>query len=130
MNDCVFCGIVKNNTPHHEIWYEGENHIGFLDIFPTGLDHTLVVPKKHTDNILDLSSDEYVDLFKSVQIVSKKLQEYSKASRITIVVDGWSVSHVHVHLIPTFGPGGLGESPKYILEENELVKRGGELRNM
>jgi diadenosine tetraphosphate (Ap4A) HIT family hydrolase len=46
MQNCVFCSVVKNNTPHHEIWYEDENHIAFLDYKPTGRAHTLVIPKK------------------------------------------------------------------------------------
>jgi diadenosine tetraphosphate (Ap4A) HIT family hydrolase len=62
--------------------------------------------------------------------VSEKLKEYSKAPRISIVVDGWSVGHVHVHLIPTYGPDGLGKSPKYMLKEGEMVDIAEKLRNL
>jgi histidine triad (HIT) family protein len=129
MENCVFCGIVKNNTPHHEIWHEDENHIAFLDIYPCQKGHTLVIPKKHSDGILDLSEDEYVDLFKTVHKVSKKLKTFSQCKKISVVVDGYSVAHTHVHLIPTNKEGDLGDFPRYTLAEGELPKIGQELKD-
>ena len=130
MSDCVFCSIVKENTPNHEIWYTDENHIAFLNITPAHKGHTLVIPKKHTDNILDLSEEEYIDLFASVKKVSEKLQKYSQAERIGVVVDGFSVAHVHVHLIPVNKKGELAQFPEYPLAEGELGKIGEELKKI
>jgi histidine triad (HIT) family protein len=128
MENCVFCGIVKENKPHHEIWYEDENHIAFLDIYPCQKGHTLVIPKKHTDSIVDLSEDEYADLFRSAYRVSKKLKAFSQSKRMSVVVDGYSVGHVHVHLIPTNKEGDLGDFPRYTLTEGELSDIGDRLK--
>ena len=37
---------------------EDENHLAFLDVFPLVYGHVLVIPKKQTDYIFDISSDE------------------------------------------------------------------------
>lgn len=129
MENCVFCGIVKENKPHHQIWYEDEYHIAFLNIMPCQKGHTLVIPKKHTDNIVDLSEDEYADLFRASYKTSKKLKAFFKSKRISVVVDGYSVGHVHVHLIPTNKEGELGDFPKYELAEGELAQIGQELKD-
>jgi histidine triad (HIT) family protein len=129
MEDCVFCGIVKENIPRHEIWYEDENHIAFLDIYPCQKGHTLVIPKKHTDNIIDLSEDEYTDLFKAVHRVSERLKSSFNSTKVSIVVDGYSINHVHVHLIPTNKEGDLGDFPRYTLADGELAKTGQELND-
>ena len=129
MESCVFCSIVKNNTPHHEIWYEDENYICFLVAFPRMKGHSLVIPKKHTDNLMDLSEDEYAELFKAAYKPSKILKEFVGATRISTVVDGYSVGHVHVHLIPTFKSGDMPDMAKYVLKEGELTEIGNELRN-
>lgn len=130
MESCVFCSIVKNNTPHHEIWYEDENHIAFLNKFPRKRAHSLVIPKKHTDNITDLSENEYVELFRSVYKSSKILKKYTNATRISIQVDGYSVGHVHVHLLATFKSGDMPDMPMYELKDGEMSQIGDELRSM
>lgn len=130
MEGCVFCSIVKNNTPHHEIWYEDENHIAFLDVKPRQKGHTLVIPKKHTDDIMDLSEENYPELFKAVHIVSKKLKIQANAKRIALIVDGYSVGHVHVHLIPTQKGEDLWEARNKNPDKGELKRIGEELRNI
>jgi histidine triad (HIT) family protein len=120
METCVFCSIVKENKPHHEIWYEDENHIAFLDVEPRQKGHTLVIPKKHTDNILDMTSDDYTELFRTCHLVSNKLKNWAKCNRIAIVVDGYSVGHVHVHLIPTNKGEDLWEARNTNASASEL----------
>ena len=66
--DCVFCEIVAKKIPA-EIIAENDNFIAFLDANPITEGHTLIIPKKHFVNIMDLPSDmasEMVDLIKEV----------------------------------------------------------------
>ena len=47
---CIFCKIVEKEIPSFKI-YENEYVYAFLDVNPCALGHTLIVPKKHFENI-------------------------------------------------------------------------------
>jgi histidine triad (HIT) family protein len=51
--DCVFCKIIANEVPSYKV-YEDDFVLAFLDINPTALGHTLVIPKKHFENVFDI----------------------------------------------------------------------------
>ena len=70
MDDCIFCKIVRGEIPCHKI-YEDENVLAFLDISGDCLGHTLVVPKKHCTNILDVEETELNHVMNVVRIISK-----------------------------------------------------------
>ena len=53
MSDCVFCQIVRGEAPAAKI-YEDDDVLAFLDIFPVSRFHTLVIPKIHYKNFLDV----------------------------------------------------------------------------
>lgn len=74
----------------------------------------------------DLSSDEVIDLFLSVQQVGRILEKAYNAQSMTISIQdgksaGQSVPHVHVHLIPRKSTdyGGDNDQIYPALEENE-----------
>jgi len=104
MEDCIFCKIVKGEIPSYKI-YEDDLVFAFLDINPTSLGHTLIVPKKHNKDIFDIE-EEYL---KRIILVSKKI-----AQRMKEVIDcdgvnifnnsgssaGQIIFHCHFHIIP------------------------------
>lgn len=100
MKKCVFCSIIKNNRPHHEIIWSDKDHVSFLDAYPVVADHTLVIPKRHTDYIFDLEDKRYAALFKAAKKVAQKMKRILKCERVAIVVEGFSVPHAHIHLLP------------------------------
>ncbi len=57
MDNCIFCKIIAGEIPSTKI-YEDEHLIAFLDITQTTIGHTLVVPKKHTRNLLAMAPEE------------------------------------------------------------------------
>ncbi|MEO8659465.1 MAG: HIT domain-containing protein, partial [Bryobacteraceae bacterium] len=61
MTGCVFCRIVAGEIPAH-IVYEDEHTMAFLDATPVFHGHTLVVPKRHVDTLLDLPAELTVPL--------------------------------------------------------------------
>lgn len=69
--------------------------------------HVLVIPKSHFDYVFDLD-DEFMS---RIFIVAKKLSKYLKtcfqAPRVGLVVEGFGVAHVHLHLIPIYQMGDL-----------------------
>ena len=57
----IFTKIINNEIPSYKI-IENDKFLAFLDAFPLTYGHVLVIPKKETDYIFDLDSDEYIGL--------------------------------------------------------------------
>lgn len=114
MEQCLFCGIVAGKIPCKKV-YEDDHSIGFLDINPRNPGHTLVIPKKHFETILDMPEKEAGKLFESVHKVAAMVKAGTNGEGISIgqsngQAAGQVVRHVHVHVIPRFmneGPVGL-----------------------
>ena len=95
----IFSKIVSGDIPAFKV-AEDDNHFAFLDIFPLAKGHVLVIPKKETDYIFDIASDEYLELFKFAQKVAKAMDKVIDCKRIGVAVIGLEVPHAHIHLVP------------------------------
>ncbi len=42
MDECIFCQIVRGETPCHKLW-EDEKYLAFLSIFPNTLGFSVVI---------------------------------------------------------------------------------------
>ena len=58
---CVFCEIIKGNIPSRKV-YEDEDILAILDISQTTRGHTLVMPKKHSSNFMEMDNSDYQKL--------------------------------------------------------------------
>jgi len=101
--DCIFCKIV--NDKNREKTYEDENFIAFLDANPRTEGHTLIIPKKHYRNLLDLPVSLGNELLEAIKKVSLKLIKDKKADGVNVLCNneseaGQVVFHTHVHIIP------------------------------
>ena len=112
MNDnCVFCKIIKGEVPSYKL-YEDAKTLAFLDIHPSSIGHTLIIPKRHVQKIEELSENEAKDLFRTLHLLVKPIQTAVKASASTIGINngpdsGQEIPHLHVHIIPrSKGDGG------------------------
>jgi len=72
--DCIFCKINNGEIPTH---FLGRNAgaAAFLDVQPIAKGHTLVVPKRHAETILDLDDEELAGLFTLVRDVTSKIKK-------------------------------------------------------
>ena len=95
----VFTKIVNGEIPSYKV-AESELCYAFLDINPLALGHTLVIPKKEVDYILDLDDELYLELMRFAKQVGKSIESVVECKRIGITVIGLEVPHAHVHLIP------------------------------
>ena len=106
VDDCIFCKIIAGDIPSSKI-YEDEEVIAFLDISQVTPGHTLVVPKKHARNLLEMDEMATAQLFARVSKVAKKLATATQAKGMNIIsnmeeVSGQTVFHTHVHIIPRY----------------------------
>lgn len=106
MENCIFCQIIDNKIPSSKI-YEDESVLAFLDISQTTKGHTLVIPKKHVRNMLDMSDKTASELFLRIPKIARGLQKATQANGMNIInnneeIAGQTVFHAHVHLVPRY----------------------------
>ncbi len=95
----IFTKIINGEIPCFKV-AEDENYLAFLDINPNAKGHTLCIPKKEVNKILDLDEETYMGLMAFSRKVGKALEKTVDCKRVGLTVIGLEVPHVHVHLIP------------------------------
>lgn len=103
---CIFCKIINHEIPS-SIVYEDDKSIAILDISQQTKGHTLIIPKKHVENIFELDEDLSKHLFVVTVKVTKLLKEKLHFSNVNILnnngaLAGQSVNHFHIHIIPQY----------------------------
>lgn len=103
---CLFCKIVNHDIPS-KIIYENDYVVGILDISQTTKGHTLIIPKKHVENILECPEDVLNNVFNAVSLVGNHLVKTLNAKGMNVLsnvneIAGQSIMHFHVHLIPRY----------------------------
>ncbi|MCO0831592.1 HIT family protein [Fructobacillus sp. W13] len=111
----IFDKIIDGEIPSYKV-YEDEYVLAFLDISQVTPGHTLLIPKKHVDNIFDYDEETA----KHVLLTLLKLAKAIKASDASIAgmnitsnngeAAGQTVLHSHWHLIPRFEDDNLNET--------------------
>jgi histidine triad (HIT) family protein len=104
VEDCVFCRIARGEEQASRI-YEDKDILAFLDARPVNEGHTLVISKKHYENIFEIPDEELANIFKIVKKVAAGIMKSEKAAGIRIVQNNGSaahqiVFHFHAHVIP------------------------------
>ncbi|MDD2548156.1 MAG: HIT family protein [Candidatus Pacebacteria bacterium] len=103
--DCVFCKIVNNELPSYKV-YEDDLVLAFLDLNPVSLGHTLIIPKKHYQNIFDIENKVLKRIAKVSKIIASKLKEnLDDVSGVNIFQSNGKIAeqvvmHYHMHIIP------------------------------
>lgn len=106
MENCIFCKITKKEIPG-KILYEDELCLAFLDLSQTTDGHTLVIPKTHYKNILDVDDQTLAHMMKVTQKLARLIVTNMNASGVNILTNaneiaGQTVMHFHLHIIPRY----------------------------
>jgi len=128
MTDCIFCKIVKGEIPAAKIW-ENRDFVAFLDMNSIKEGHTLLIPKKHSNYMFDLSDRDYVELMLQAKLVAKKLKDKLNPEKIGMLVEGFAIPHVHIHLVPINHAGELDFNKAKPKSAEELNKTAEKIRN-
>ena len=124
MEDCIFCKIIKGEIPSMTI-YEDDIVKVFLDINPTTNGDTLIVPKKHIENMLDIDDETLSHIHKISKEIYNVLKEKLNIDGLTLVQNnfyGQEIKHYHVHLIPRYKNDNVKQlSNKEILKDVKEV---------
>jgi len=103
-NDCVFCAIAAGEIPSFKL-YEDDLVFAYLDINPFAFGHTLVIPKAHTQGLLDTPDETLAAVIARVKKVAAHIKETLPCDGFNILQNngacaGQSVNHVHFHIVP------------------------------
>ena len=117
---CIFCEIIKGNIPSRKV-YEDDDILAILDISQTTYGHTLVMPKKHVQDINSADPETLQKLIVKVQELSEMICKNLKADGHNILVNtnevsGQTVHHLHFHIIPRYS---VNDSVKIEFSENK-----------
>ena len=106
---CIFCDIVEGKIPSTKV-FENDKVLAFKDINPATPVHVLIVPKKHFDDILDMSSsaegkEALGDVLDAIPEVVKAtgIDEGFRVINNCREFGGQTVKHVHFHIVPRYG---------------------------
>ena len=99
--ECIFCKIVNGAIPSYKVW-EDDKALAFLTIRPHKDGHILLIPKKHDEYLFDLDDESFNELMRKTKPLAKALKEIykPKSGKVSLVVMGMEVPHVHLHLFP------------------------------
>ena len=106
---CIFCRIAAREIPA-EIVFEDEHAIAFLDIDPLFPGHTLLVPKGHSQTLMDLPAAQIAPLFQIAQWLTRAVEIAMQAEGSFLGINNrisQSVPHLHIHIVPRRKKDGL-----------------------
>jgi ATP adenylyltransferase len=101
---CFICELVRGNTEFaHEIVYEDEFAIAFLNAYPALYGYVLVAPREHREQVTgDFPLPEYLRLQEVVYRIGEAIRAAVPTERLYILSLGSQQGnrHVHWHLAP------------------------------
>ena len=114
---CVFCKIINGEIPCYKI-YEDDEILAFLDIADDAIGHTLVIPKKHYENVLDIDNDTLNKVMSVVKVISNHYVDNCGYTGVNIMNASGkdaqqSVFHLHFHIFPRCENDGVRAWPEF-----------------
>jgi diadenosine tetraphosphate (Ap4A) HIT family hydrolase len=97
----LFSRIIAGDLPGHFVWQDPEI-TAFLTIAPLRPGHTLVVPRREVDRWTDADGALLARCFEVAQAVGQGVQLAWNAPRAGLLVAGFEVPHLHIHVAPVW----------------------------
>jgi len=116
----IFTRIINGEIPAYKI-YEDDRVIAFLNNHPLNPGHTLVVPKTQVNHIWDLDDDDYEYLWEIVKKIGSHIREVIDSPRVGVIVEGFGVPHVHVHLLPIYSGSDMKKPDPHDEPDSDIL---------
>jgi histidine triad (HIT) family protein len=97
----LFTKIIAGELPARFVWSD-DRAVGFLSINPLGPGHTLVVPRAEVDQWVDADEELVGHLTSVSRTIGRAVQELWSPPRVGLLVAGFEVPHLHVHVFPAW----------------------------
>ena len=104
--DCIFCKIAAGEAPAAVV-HEDERTIAFMDIAPATRGHMLVIPRRHTRDLLEIEREDLDATVAVGQRLARRVVERLDADGVNLLNScgraAWQVVfHFHLHVIPRY----------------------------
>lgn len=123
---CIFCAIIGGRAPAHRV-YEDDRILIFMDLFPAHEGHTLIVPKRHGENLFEVEAEDLDAIIRASVALGAALNRVFSPDGIAVMqlngeAAGQTVFHYHMHLIPRltgepFGVHGKNQADDAVLAD-------------
>ncbi|WP_297734915.1 HIT domain-containing protein [Nocardioides sp.] len=81
---CLFCGIAAGDIASVKV-AEGASTYAFMDINPASDGHVLVISKRHSRDLLDISAEDLADVTSAAQRIAKAAVEVFDADGVNLL---------------------------------------------
>ena len=102
--NCIFCKIISKEIPSYKL-YEDEIVLAFLDINPDSNGHTLIIPKKHYRDFMDIDNDTLIHIYDVARKIKTRIEEKLGCDGVTFIQNNGEVQevkHYHLHIKPFY----------------------------
>lgn len=110
-DNCIFCAIAER-TASAEVVQADDHTLAFLDIAPATRGHTLVIPRKHSANLLEIEPEDLERVAVMAQTVARRMPDALGCDGVNLLnscgTAAWqTVHHFHMHVIPRYADDPL-----------------------
>jgi histidine triad (HIT) family protein len=136
-SDCLFCGIVAGDVPA-QIVDSDEHTVAFMDINPATRGHALVVPRQHTQDLMEVSDGDLARTNAAARRLARRMDEVLDPDGFNLLnacrPAAWqTIFHFHIHVIPRYDDDPLklpwiprGADEQEIASIAERIRGGGD----
>jgi histidine triad (HIT) family protein len=101
--DCIFCKIIRKEIPSIII-KENEHLMVIKDLHPKAPVHNLIIPKKHINDMSDITEDDKEILWEMNKMVKTLAAELDDPKAFNIMSNngsaaGQTIFHMHWHFL-------------------------------
>jgi diadenosine tetraphosphate (Ap4A) HIT family hydrolase len=102
----LFTKIIDGDIPGRFVWAD-EVVVAFGTIAPITDGHVLVVPRAEIVQLTDAPDDVLTHLTLVARTIGQAQQHAWSAPRAALLVAGFEVPHLHLHVLPAWDEAGL-----------------------
>lgn len=124
----IFTKIIEGELPGHFVWQD-DDCVAIMTINPITRGHALVIPRLEVDHWIDLPPELNAHLMEVSQTIASAQQRAFRPERIGLMVAGFEVPHVHVHVLPvnsmddfSFARAAAHVEPAELAEAADAIK--------
>lgn len=102
----LFTQIIAGEVPGRFVWSD-EVCVAFATIAPISPGHVLVVPRAEIDRFTAAPDDLLAHLMSVAKVIGGAQEVAFDAPRAALLVAGFEVPHLHLHVLPAWGEAHL-----------------------
>lgn len=102
----IFTSIIEGQIPGRFVWSD-ERCVAFATIAPITDGHMLIVPRAEVDRFTEADDALLAHLTTVAKRIGAALESSFDAPRAAMLIAGFEVPHLHIHVLPAWGESSL-----------------------